>query len=79
MRNRATLPDVAVIGGQSHDVLAVFCHVQKLAAILVHMGYLKTIVRCRTMSHDIVRRRGSSHDICAIVERRHRTTSSMIV
>ena len=37
-------------GGQSHDVLAVFGHVQKLAAILVHVGYLKIIVRCRTTS-----------------------------
>ena len=28
--NRVTLHDVAVIGGQSHDVLEVFDHVQKL-------------------------------------------------
>ena len=28
--------------------LAVFGHVQKLAAILVHVGYQKIIVRCRT-------------------------------
>ena len=45
-----TLYDVAVIRGQSHDVLAVFGHVQKLAAILVPVGYLKMIVRCRTTS-----------------------------
>ena len=37
--NRATLHDVAVIRGQSHDVLAVFGHVQKLSAILVRVGY----------------------------------------
>ena len=60
VRNHATLRDVAVIGGQSHDVLAVFGHVQKLAAILVNVGYLKmivqlsydyrsTVVRCRTI------------------------------
>ena len=45
-----TMYDIAVIGGQSHDVLAVFGHVQKLAAILVHVGYQKIIVRCRTTS-----------------------------
>ena len=51
MRRCTTLYDVvAVIGGQSHNVLAVFGHVQKLAAILVHVGYLKIIVRCRTAS-----------------------------
>ena len=50
MRRCTTLYDVAVIVGQSHDVLAVFGHVQKLAAILVHVGYLKIIVRCRTTS-----------------------------
>ena len=79
MHNRATFHDVAVIGDQSHDVLAVFGHVQKLAAILVNVGYLKMIVRCRTTPHDIVRRRDSSYDICAIIVRRRRTTSSMIV
>ena len=47
MRNHATLHDVVVIGGQSYDVLAVFGHVQKFAAILVNVGYLKMIVRCR--------------------------------
>ena len=77
--NRATLHDIAVIGGQSHDVLAVFGHVQKLASILVNVGYPKMIVRCRTTSHNIVRRRGSSHDICAMVVRRRRTTSFRIV
>ena len=44
--NRATLHDVVrrrSHRGQSHDVLAVFGHVQKLAAILVHVGYLKII------------------------------------
>ena len=50
MRRCTTLYDVVVIGGQYHDVLAVFGHVQKLAAILVHAGYLKMIVRCRTAS-----------------------------
>ena len=74
-----TLHDVAVIGGQSHDVLAVLGHVQKLAAILVNVGYLKMIVRCRTTSrttsHDIVRRRGSSFNICAVVVQRRRATS----
>ena len=50
MRYCTTLYEVAVIGGQSHDVFAVFGHVQKLAAILVHVGYLKIIVRCRTTS-----------------------------
>ena len=79
MRNHATLHDVAVIGGQSHDVLEVFCHVQKLSVILVHAGYPKMMVRCLTTLHDIVRRRGPSYDICAIVVRRRRTTSSMIV
>ena len=49
-------------GGQSHDILAVFGHVLKLAAILVHLGYLKMIVRCRAMS----RRRRDLQDICAI-------------
>ena len=78
MRNRATLHDVVVIGGQSYDVLAVFGHVQKLAAILVHVGYLKMIVQCRTTSHD-VRHRGSSYDICAIIVRRCRKTSYRIV
>ena len=48
MRNRATLHDVAVIGGQSHDVWPVFGHVKKLAAILDHVGYLKMVARCRT-------------------------------
>ena len=67
MRRYTTLHDVAVIGGQSLDVLAVFGHIQKLAAILVNVGYLKIIVRCRTTSHDIVRRRGSSYDMCAMV------------
>ena len=79
MHMRATLHDVVVIGGQSHDVLAVFGQVQKLSANLIHVGYLKMIVRCRTTSCDIVRRRGSSYDICAIVVRRRRMTSSMIV
>ena len=37
-------------GGQSQDVLAVFGHVQNIFAILVHVGYLKMIVRCRTTS-----------------------------
>ena len=78
MRNRTTMHDVAVIGSQSHDVLAVFGHVKTLAAILIHVGYPKTIVRCRTTSRDIVRRRGSPYDICAMVVRRCRTTSSMI-
>ena len=50
MRRCTTLYDVAVVGDQSHDVLAVFGHVQILAAILVHVGYLKMIVRCRTTS-----------------------------
>ena len=50
MVNRTTLYNVAVIGCQSHDVLAVFGHVQKFAAILVHVGYLKVIVRCLTTS-----------------------------
>ena len=45
MCNPATFHQVAVIGGQSHDVLAVFGHVQKLAAILVNVGYPKIIVR----------------------------------
>ena len=54
MVNRAKLHDVAVIGGQSHDVLAVFGYVQQLSAIRVNVGYLKMIVRCRTTSHDIV-------------------------
>ena len=67
MRNHTMLHDVAVIVCKSHDVLAVFGHVQKLTAILVNVGYLKMIVRCRTTSHDIVRRRGSSYDICAMV------------
>ena len=40
-----TLHDVAVIGGQAHDVLAVFDHVQKPAPILVNVGYLKMIDR----------------------------------
>ena len=79
MRNRATLHDVAVIGGQSHDVLAVFGQVQNLAAILDHVGYLEMIVRCRTTSHDTVRRRGLSYDICAIIFGRRRTILSMIV
>ena len=79
MRNRATLRDIAVIGGQPHDVLTVFGHVQNLAAILVHVGYLNMIVRCRTTSHDIMRRRDSSYDICVIVVRRRRKTSSRIV
>ena len=57
MRNRATLHYVAVIAGQSHDVLAVFGHVQKLAAILIHVGYLKMIVRCHTTSCDIAAHR----------------------
>ena len=52
MHNRATLHDVAVIGGQSHDVLAVVGHAQKLAAILVNVGYLK-IVRRHTTSCDV--------------------------
>ena len=54
--NRATLHDVVrrrSHRGQFHDVLAVFGHVQKLAAILVHVGYLKIIVRCRTTSRTI--------------------------
>ena len=53
--NHATLHDVAAIGGQSHDVLAVFGHVEKLSAILVNVG--TTVVRlsfdCRTMSYDL--------------------------
>ena len=53
VHNHATLLDVAVIGGQTHDVLAVVGHVQKLAAFLVNMGYLNMIVRllfdCRTI------------------------------
>ena len=70
----------SLLGGQSHDdVLAVFGHVQKLAAILVNMGYLKMTVQCRMTSHDNVRRRGSSYDICEMVVRRRRTTSSRIV
>ena len=60
--------------GQSHDVVTVFGHVQKLAAILVNVGYHRMIVRCRTTSrstsHDIVRRRVSSYDSCAVVVRR---------
>ena len=52
MRNHATLHDVAGIGEQSHDVLAVFGHVKQLAAIFVNVGYLKMIVRLS--SYDIV-------------------------
>ena len=52
------LHDVAVIAGQSHDVLAVLGHVQKLAAILVNVGYLKMIARLsfdyRTMAYDLL-------------------------
>ena len=50
MRCCTTLSDVAVIGGQSHDFLAVFGHVQRLPAILVHVGYHKMIARYRTTS-----------------------------
>ena len=63
--NRATLHDVAVIGGQSHYVLGVFDHAQELAAILVHVGYLKTIDRA--MSYDV------TYD-----GTRHRATSRLI-
>ena len=62
MRRCTTLHYIRVIGGQFHDVLAGFGHVQKLAAILVHVGYPKMIVRCRTTS------RTTSHDVEA-----HRT------
>ena len=72
--NRATLHDIAVNGGQPHDVLTVFGHVHhKLAAIIVEVGNFKMMVRFRTTScstsHDIVRNRGQ----------RRRATSSMIV
>ena len=53
MHIRAKLHDVVVIGGQSHDVLAVFGQVQKLSANLIHVVYLKMIVRCRTTSCDV--------------------------
>ena len=69
-----TLHDVAVIGVQSHDVLAVFGHVQKFAAILVYVGYLKmmsydvtrhraTFLRNSRATYDVVRLHLGSYDI----------------
>ena len=63
-RRCTTLHDVAVIGGQSNDVLAVFDHVQKLAAILVHMGYHTMIARRHIRRHTTLCDVEAHHTIC---------------
>ena len=50
------------MGGQPHNVLEVFDHVQKLSAILVTVIYLTMTMRWRTTSHDIE----ANHTICVL-------------
>ena len=75
--------NVAVIGVNlttSWQFLVMF---KNLLRFSLMWDIAKMIMRCRTpsrtTSHNNVRRRGSQYDICAVVVRRRRATSYMIV